>query len=159
MDITEKVLAAVADGSGHLAIFRDLYLLGLVRIRLERDTTNNFQDLCGDCYSPTANPEIDPAQLKREKDNFRRRVNREGVHGAIIEVRQFPNEEWADLPGDSVSSIWGFVGFDFIGSGYEADMIRAAVDWAKDNVAPEIFVKRAELIRELFQHLAEAGVN
>lgn len=158
MDITDQVIAAAADGSTELELFRNLYLLGLVRLNMVDDPSYTFADLCGDTYNPEVNTDIDPAQLAKEKAAFRRRVNREGVHGVLLEVRTSPAAEWEGVPGNVVDSIWGFVGLDFLGSGYEGDMIQAAIDWAADNVAPGYIRRCADLVEKLFNVLSEKGV-
>jgi hypothetical protein len=134
MDITQEVFRAVSDGSGRMELFRNMYELGFVRLAMHDDPTFTFADLCGDCYSPEVNPDIPAEQLAKEKAAFRRRVNREGVHGVCVEVRENPQSEWGQVGGNVVDSIWGFVGLDFIGSGYEMDLINTAADWALENV-------------------------
>lgn len=34
-----------------------------------------FEDLCGDTFTPECHPEIDPAQIEREKLEFQREEN------------------------------------------------------------------------------------
>jgi hypothetical protein len=100
------------------------FTLGLFRIVLVDDETYNFNDLCGDMFNPEAHPDIDPTVLARQKRAYRARVTREGVYGAVMQVRNTPTGEWVDI-----ESIWGNVGEDFIGSGYDIDFLSCADDW------------------------------
>lgn len=85
---------------------RIIFEQGPYRIVEVPDTDFDFENLCGDCYNPTANPDIDPAELKRQKAEFADLVNREGVFGYVL-------EKWNPEVGkgfEHVNSCWGFVG-------------------------------------------------
>ena len=104
--------------------------MGLMKIDLVDDEDYDFDDLCGDMFNPDALPEdIDPEQLKKEKDAFRDRVHNEGVFGAVLYCRKYPSDEWVQL-----ESIWGNVGTDIVGSGYDYDFVRIAHDWLHENI-------------------------
>lgn len=122
VNITAKVLDNATNTN--ISRVKAGFALGLVQIIMVEDEHYNFEDLCGDCYNPEANPDIDPEQLKREKRNFRARVNRGGVHGVIIQCRPTPTAEWV-----SVESCWGYVGMEFVGSGTDNDFIEEASEW------------------------------
>jgi len=125
-DITDKVLS---DSSLDIKRVSAAYKLGLFRVVLVEDDTYSFEELCGDVYSPEANPDVDVTVLARQKRAFRARVNKDGVYGSVAQVRETPLDEWV-----VIESIWGFVGDDFIGSGYESDFINAASEWLFTNL-------------------------
>jgi hypothetical protein len=106
------------------------HALGLVRIVLERDRDCSFKDLCGDVFTPSANPSIPEAQLKREKEAYRRRFKKEGTWGTMLQARSLPTLAW----DEHVDSLWGTVGLDFIGSGYASEFLSTAAAWLKENV-------------------------
>jgi hypothetical protein len=127
-DITLLVLnkaATVATGDDMTAVTAG-YQLGVFRIMMVVDDTYTFEHLCGDVYNPEANPDINPTVLARQKRAFRARVNREGVFGAVMQCRDTPTGEWVD-----VESGWGYVGDDFIGSGYDIDYLACGDDWLR----------------------------
>lgn len=121
-DITTKVLQSVTG----INILRATaaHTLGLFRIVLVEDDHFNFEDLCGDCYNPEANPDIEVTTLARQKRAFRARVNSQGVYGAVLQVRAMPTAEWINI-----ESLWGLVGMDFVGSGYEGEFVHQANEW------------------------------
>lgn len=80
----------------------------------QEDLDYTFADACGDTYNPAANPDIDPAQLKKEQIAFKRRFNKERVWGVGLSISGKP---------DYSTFIWGFVGDDFTGSGYDVELI------------------------------------
>lgn len=143
-DITRAVLTAnPSKEADALLVFHSL---GLFRIIVEEDKHSTFADLCGDSFSPEVNPEIPAEQLRKEREQFRSRVRRMGVWGAIAQVRAKTTDKWDEPPvthrevwsehyqqnctvASGTSSIWGFVGGEFIGSGYEADMMDTAHKW------------------------------
>lgn len=98
---------------------------GNVRLRVIPDETCCLEDLEGDSFNPNANPEIPESRLKRDREEFIARVNREGVWGIIGEY--FDGEQWQDA-----DSCFGFVGEDWKHSGYDTDIMRATLDQAKD---------------------------
>lgn len=129
MDITNKVLESAGMPAETMAKLTAAHTLGLFRVVLERDEHFSFADLCGDTYNPAANPDIPAEQLKKEKAAYRSRVNRQGVWGAVLELRAATDEQF-----NNDQSIWGFVGMDFVGSGYDTDFCLAAVEWLTENL-------------------------
>lgn len=76
------------------------------RIVEHEDQSATMEDLKGDCFSPAANPDIDPFHLKAEEQHFEDLVNHEGVFGYVL-------EKWNSEPSkgyEHVNSCWGFVG-------------------------------------------------
>lgn len=100
----------------------EAYGEGVMRIIMEPDDCSTIDDLAGDTYDPHCNPEIDRQTLADEYGEFIRRVNREGVWGAVLQVNTGTGFEGLD-------SIWGFIGNDFHGSGYDTDFYRTAVEY------------------------------
>lgn len=131
-DITRQVLLANANGPAvnPLVVY---WRLGLLRFRAIEDHNWSFEDLCGDTYNPQANPDIPLAQLKKEKEAFRSRVRNWGVWGVAVEVRANSLAAWRQPDEQEPSAIWGFVGGDFVGSGYEPHMMQLAYDWLAHN--------------------------
>ena len=125
-NITAKVLAQAT--AANISRVQAGFALGLTQIIMVEDDDYNFEDLCGDMFNPEACPDIPAEQLAREKRNFRARVNRNGVHGVIVQCRATPTAEWVD-----VESCWGWVGMEFVGSGTDNDFIEAANDWLFTN--------------------------
>lgn len=149
-DITEKFIEQLGKGNAHTLLFKYAAMLGLARLVLEEDQCWRIEDLEGDCYNPQANPDIPAGKLAAERRAYRRRVRNEGVWGAIVEVRSNPNAEWMQPPvtvkqvwsehygrhftcASGTDSIWGFVGEDFLGSGYEQQMCDTAAEWLFSN--------------------------
>jgi len=126
-DITANVLAGVI--TSDVKRVEAARVLGMFRVVLVEDETYSFEDLCGDMYNPEANPDVDVTVLARQKRAYRARVNRDGVYGSLAQVRNTPTGLWV-----TVESIWGFVGEDFIGSGYESDFIENASEWLFTNL-------------------------
>lgn len=83
------------------------------------DECFDIENLKGDCYNPTANPDIEPDELKRQEQEFEDRVYSDGVYG--YEVQRWNPE--IDCGWEHVDSIYGFVGNDFEGSGYDIDLL------------------------------------
>jgi hypothetical protein len=98
---------------------------GNVRLRVVPDETFSLVDLEGDCFNPKTNPDISPAKLERDRQEFITKVNREGVWGIIGEF--FDGEAW-----QHADSCFGFVGDDWNYSGYDTDVMRAALIAARD---------------------------
>ena len=70
------------------------------------DDCSTFEDLCGDCYNPEVNHDIDPEVLARDLRKFKRQWENEGVFGYVL-------ENWNPMPGcgyETVDSCFGFVG-------------------------------------------------
>lgn len=97
------------------AIFNAHWELGYNVVKI-KDEHASIDDLLGDVFNPSVNPEIDPKQLKREKLVEVRRIHNEGVWGCGLALNGVP---------DYTTFIWGFVGDDFIGSGYDAELLAA----------------------------------
>ena len=93
-----------------------------VRIRQEPDDSSDIEYLFGDSYSHTVHPEIDPEDLDKQRADKVRRIEYEGVWGAIAEYWCAVEGCWKDA-----NRGWGFVGNDFEASGYDEDFKRAAL--------------------------------
>lgn len=130
-DITIKTLAhAATKATGDdMKRISAAATLGLMRVVLVNDPDYDFDNLCGDTFNPKVNPNVEVTTLNRQRRAFQARVNREGVYGSIIQCRSVPTGEW-----ETVESIWGMVGEDFIGSGYDIDFLSVANDWLFTNV-------------------------
>lgn len=81
-----------------------------VRIRFEPDELADLSYLDQDEFSDIRDDEYD-------------RANRDGCWGAIAEYWNEVGAEWMHA-----DSIWGFIGDDFEGSGYDDDLKRAALE-------------------------------
>jgi hypothetical protein len=94
--------------------------VGDMRLIRMPDEHVDWDTLKGDLYNPTCNPDMTVNQLKDEERAFECRVNDEGVWGYEV-------QRWnGDIDGgwEHVDSIWGFVGDDFEGSGYDTGLLR-----------------------------------
>lgn len=100
-----------------------------VRIIARPDECSTIEDLEGDSYNPRVNPETPARILARERAEFVDRVNRDGVWGHIAQSRCPCCGQWRDH-----DSIWGFVGDDFDGSGYDTNLMQSAIEGSKGNV-------------------------
>lgn len=94
---------------------------GLVCIVCCADEFWSMKDLKGDFYRPECHPDINPSIIRKEEKEFEARVERDGVWGYRAMVRDSAGH-W-----DEVDAIWGFVGDDFKGSGYDVDLMNAAM--------------------------------
>jgi hypothetical protein len=99
--------------------------LGKIRIAKVKDDFCSIDDLAGDMFNPDVNDDISPAILKKQRRSFVARVNRSGVWGAVAET--WNGREWDDESAGH-NSIFGFVGNDFIGSGYELQLLQEALE-------------------------------
>ena len=99
-----------------------------VRIVAMPDHDICMDDLKGDFYDPRNNPDINANKLAREEKEFEERVASEGVWG-------FRAEYWNGAEWIETDSIWGFVGDDFVDSGYDVDMMRGALDALAECIA------------------------
>ena len=97
--------------------FTRLEDLGLVRFEVLPDECSELADLEGDVYNPEANLDIDPAELAQQRKEFVRRIERDGVWGVLGSYRL-----GVDAPWCRADSVWGFVGEEWKGSGYDADV-------------------------------------
>lgn len=75
-------------------------------------------------FNPKANPDVHPARLERDLQQFRDKVNRDGVWCVIGEY--FDGEEW-----QHADSCFGFVGDDWKHFGYDTHIMRATLNAAK----------------------------
>jgi hypothetical protein len=85
---------------------RTIKQFGVYRILEIEDFDYSLSDLKGDCYNPEVNSDIDPMELKRQEEEFEKRVELEGVFGYAL-------EKWNPEVGrgwDVIDSVWGFVG-------------------------------------------------
>lgn len=117
IDITKQVFKHHNMGVNSPHFF-GVWELGYSFVKI-KDSDYSFTDLCGDTFCPEVNNGIDPAQLKREKEAFRRRVKKEGVYGcglALNGVQLFDH------------TVWGFVGDDYLGSGYDSEHLSELLD-------------------------------
>ena len=133
IDITKEVFKhhKIDFNSPH---FFGFWELGYSFVKI-KDSDYSFTDLCGDTYCPVVNNDIDPAQLKREKEAFRRRVKKEGVYGcglALNGVQLFDH------------MVWGFVGNDYLGSGHDSEHLSELLERAKLGHNLSIFKKNKE---------------
>jgi len=120
IDITKKVFKhhnLTTDGAHFYAFWE----LGYTFIKIK---TNDYdiKDLCGDCFCPIVNPDIDKKQLMAEKRKFLDRVRHESVFGCGLALNGEPIFE---------HMIWGFVGDDYIGSGYDTEALDYLVEIVK----------------------------
>jgi hypothetical protein len=137
-DVTQFILDANdsdADSTKRLAYYHHL---GLFRIRAVEDTSYNISDLLGDCYNPVACPDIAPAELKRQEKNERARIHRQGVWGFVLECRKSSADNWGAAFADRLDSLWGNIGADFIGSGYDQEFLVTALEWLEENEVAQI---------------------
>lgn len=128
---------------------------GLFRFRSAPD---HDYDIDGDdTYNQAANPDIEPAVMKAQRAKELRRVNEWGVWGVITEVRPDLNHAWQNPDPKEPGSLWGNVGADFIGSGYDSEQIASAaayfealrLDKAPATPAPAVDAPQAAIAREL----------
>lgn len=106
------------------AIFNQMNYDGLVNINKEADVDISVEDVLGDVTATRA-----------EKN----RIAREGIWGYVLEVED----------DDNVDSIWGLVGDDFYGSGYDQDFYQIAFNMIK--------AKHVEYGAALAQVVADTG--
>jgi hypothetical protein len=100
-------------------------MLGKIRIAKEEDVFWSIDDLAGDMFNPDVNDDISPAILKKQRRSFVARVNRSGVWGAVAET--WNGRAWDD-ESTGHNAIFGFVGNDFVGSGYELQLLEEALE-------------------------------
>lgn len=104
----------------------DAIQLGKIRLTRQADIHGGFEELAGDCFNPAANPSVPAEKLKREAENFRRKIRRTGVWAMISEY--WTGREWKRFDNITDNIIGGFVGHDFFGSGYELQVMEAALE-------------------------------
>lgn len=98
---------------------------GDVRLRIVGDDCVDLGNLFGDTFNPDVNTDIPASRLERERSAEIERVNRDGVWGVIGEF--FDGEEW-----QHADSCFGFIGEDWKDSGYDTDIMRSALEQAKN---------------------------
>lgn len=91
--------------------FTDLENAGLARLETKPDDCPDLSYLEQNCFADVRDAEYD-------------RANRDGVWGLVAEVFDPETGDWQE-----VDSVWGFTGDDWRDSGYDADMMRACIDW------------------------------
>lgn len=96
-----------------------------VRLTVHEDTHFSIEDLEGDCFDPSLNPDIDRCILLKEQNKFRERVEYLGVFGIV-------GEYWTGRCWKVADSVWGFVGEDWRGSGYDIDVMSSAIQAYKE---------------------------
>jgi hypothetical protein len=96
-----------------------------VRLLIKPDENATIEDLEGDSFNPLANPDINPRKLAQDKEDFIEKVNRDGVWGIISQVKCTCCDSWL-----TVDSVWGFIGDDWKGSGYDLDCMQSALEKA-----------------------------
>lgn len=133
IDITKEVFKHHKIGFDSPQFF-GFWELGYSFVKI-KDNDYSFTDLCGDTFNPEVNNDIDPAQLKREKEAFRRRVKKEGVYGCGLALNGVQLFDYM---------IWGFVGNDYLGSGYDSDHLSELLDRAKIGYNLSIFKQNKE---------------
>lgn len=80
------------------------------------DSWLTFDDLMGDTFNRAANPDIPESRMAREEKAERERFERDGVVGIVAKAH-----------GEHVDSVWGFIGDDWKDSGYDVDLMAAAL--------------------------------
>ncbi len=100
---------------------QDLWFKDLVLLEVIPDIHFNMDDLKGDTYNHKVNHDIPIAQLLTEERNFELKVERQGVYGLIGKARNNQGE-W-----DHVDSCFGFVGTDYLNSGYDEDIAQSTI--------------------------------
>lgn len=120
-NVTIEVLYKLVDTNSELAKKLEEYK-DKVRLVTIPDIHSTFEDLSGDMFSLEANPESDYYELAQEEVAFKNRIKNEGVWIFQSEVRK-PDGNW-----EVFDAIGGFVGNDFVGSGYDADLVKAVIE-------------------------------
>lgn len=147
-------------GAGRVYVQPASHALREARIRLAWDAANGY--VCEEFDAPETpdhgfrgqglvrlmvRVDDDPSSAldgdfsERDLKELRERANRDGVCG--VEAQFWTGAEW-----ESVDSTWGFIGNDWERSGYDTDLMRAALDaLAEHNAeqAAEIEAQRPDL--------------
>jgi len=114
-------------------------LQGKIMLEKSEDEFYRYEDLAGDIFNPEINTSIEPKVLQRQERNFKERIRRQKVWGAI--THYWTGRSWESFVGIDDNSIFGFVGNDLIGSGYEIQLLEAALDaYNKQELDDEGFV-------------------
>ena len=93
---------------------------GPVRLLIIPDHYCDLDDLLGDSFNPSCCPEIPPAVLAREREVYIAKIDQEGVWGVV-------GQYWHEGDWQDADSCFGFVGDDWRGSGYDYDIMGAAL--------------------------------
>lgn len=99
--------------------FKRYECAGLVRIRIEPDLERYDESYVDtwDCSSK---------KKDRIKKEIFAKLERDGAWGIIAEA--CVNERWMEM-----DSVWGFIGEEWRDSGYDVDLMMAAIDCIEDN--------------------------
>lgn len=145
VDAWRRVRVARAFAQHELSSDRDPVYgesIGAVRIRHVPDDSACLDDLLGDVP--------DTGWGKRYRKEQTERVNRDGAWGAVAEV--WNGEKWIET-----DSIWGFIGDDFKGSGYDVDLMRSALDRRLELLQERARARVAKLAPKVARRLLEVG--
>jgi len=111
--------------------FEELQQMGLLRFRIVPDET--FYD---DSYVDTW--EISESDKIKAKKEIRERIEEEGVWGIAVDKKCSECGQW-----DEVDSVYGFIGNEYEGSGYDIDVkISGLKSVAQHNVTSELHAKK-----------------
>lgn len=143
------------DWSAHEAIraarikdeFEDLEKAGFVKFEVSQDEFMSLDDLFGD---------MNPS--KKERKEIVDRVNRDGLNEIQTFYRLSLNDKWISADGTC-----GFVGFDFLDSGYDTDAKASAIKAYKEE-QEKLWTQEAEILAMLLigrasSFLIESGIN
>ena len=119
-DVTAKICRAMKDKAVSAELMH-AWMADEIRVIAYADTVSDLEDLKGDTFNPKLHPEISAEQLAKEEREFEERAKRMGVYGIAGEFRD-QSGMWT-----TNDACWGFVGEDFLGSGYDEDIARAAL--------------------------------
>lgn len=100
--------------------FASLERLGRVRFSVQPDLDWSFEDLAGDAFNRRVNPDIQESRMVREEQEFRDRIEQDGVWSIISEV--MCDDGW-----ETAGSSYGFIGDDWKDSFYDTDVKRDAI--------------------------------
>lgn len=106
-----------------LAKWDELETQGKVRLKIEPDYDADLDDLLGDSYDPTVNPDIPAKRLAQEREWEIDRINREGVWGIVGQYKCKCCGSWT-----TADSVWGVVGDDWKESGYDLEIMQNTMD-------------------------------
>lgn len=113
-DITREVMRHHAV-SFHSGEFRLFWELGYTIVAIE-DTDTTIPLLMGDMYDPEVNTDVAPEELKKQERAFKKRIRNEGVWGCGLAKPSAP---------DYTTFVWGLVGMDYLGSGYDRELLES----------------------------------
>jgi len=104
-------------------VWRDLEAAGKVKMDVVPDDDIDLDNILGDVFDPETNPEVKPSVLAEQRQAEIDRINRDGVWGIVGYYRSPTTHEWMQA-----DSTWGFIGSDWNGSGYDVDVMEAAIN-------------------------------